>query len=249
MNEGVITLVLFDMGGTLIYSLDRWEFVMDAAQRALEAVLQNAGCLQDEKKKTIFRLEFRHRMEVYYLRRNENMREETTPAILEGLLKELHCPTVNDEVLFAGLDACYSETQKNWRLDPQAIPTLAELSRRGYRMGCISNAAYAPDVYQLLEKNGLRDFFEGIWISAEVGFRKPNPVIFYKALDFFDIAPSGAAMVGDSLPADVQGARNIGMKSIWITRNEQIEENQAVMDAVKPDMVIQSLVEIPSLLE
>ena len=54
--------------------------------------------------------------------------------------------------------------------------------------------------------------------SSEVGWRKPHPAIFERALEALDVAPERAIFVGDKLSTDVAGASALGMttcQALW----------------------------------
>ena len=92
--------------------------------------------------------------------------------------------------------------------------TLDELSRRGYRLGVISNAD--GRVEGLLESVGLRSHFEFVIDSHLVGIEKPDPRIFYIGAERLGLHPSEVVYVGDIYEIDVQGARAAGMRGILI---------------------------------
>jgi putative hydrolase of the HAD superfamily len=155
----------------------------------------------------------------------------------------------------------YAITQQNWYLEDDAIPTLEMLRERGYRLGMISNTSDDKNVQQLVDRWKLRPYFEIIITSAGCGIRKPDERIFRLALDHFDVPPEATAMVGDTLEADILGANQIGIRSIWITRRvegpdfearplrERIDHSTAYRsESLRPDATISRLNEIPSLL-
>lgn len=83
-----------------------------------------------------------------------------------------------------------------------------------FRLGVISNSM--PDVqYQKLETLGLREFFDVIVLSEEVGIRKPDPRIFQTAAALCQREPRECLHVGDSFESDVIGAKGAGMKTCW----------------------------------
>jgi putative hydrolase of the HAD superfamily len=53
---------------------------------------------------------------------------------------------------------------------------------------------------------------------------KPHPTIFQAALELLGVDARDAAMVGDSLEEDVEGARALGMRAILIDRDERHPE-------------------------
>jgi putative hydrolase of the HAD superfamily len=63
---------------------------------------------------------------------------------------------------------------------------------------------------------GVRGRFGVIVDSTCVGCVKPDPRIFWSALDALGVTPADAWFVGDSLPRDMAGARAIGMRHVWL---------------------------------
>lgn len=109
-----------------------------------------------------------------------------------------------------------SAWQKHVSIDDEAVPVLRSLYRR--KILClISNFDHPPHVYRILSRYGLESLFTKIVISAEVGCRKPDPVIFKKALDGTGLHGSEAVYVGDT-EEDVTGAIAASMKPVVIRR-------------------------------
>src|SRR3990172_11961105 len=101
-------------------------------------------------------------------------------------------------------------------LFPDSLDTLRWLKSEGYRLGSVTNRGYAgPRFRQELDDLGLTPLFEVVAVSCEVGYMKPHPRIFQYALDAMGLQPEEAVMVGDSLRADVEGAKTIGMIAGW----------------------------------
>lgn len=101
-------------------------------------------------------------------------------------------------------------------LFPDSITTLAELRRRGYRLGCVTNRPHGGERFiEELRESGLLDLFEALAVSCDDGWLKPNPTLFRLALDELAVAADEAVMVGDDLRADVMGAKVLGMVAVW----------------------------------
>ena len=66
-----------------------------------------------------------------------------------------------------------------------------------------------------LEKSGIRPFFSEVIIADEVGMTKPDPRIFYHAIEASSADLKESIMIGDDFEADVLGAKNIGMDQIY----------------------------------
>jgi len=65
--------------------------------------------------------------------------------------------------------------------------------------------------------SGIEKYFDKVITSEAVGAKKPNPKVFMYAMDLAKTTPQHSVMIGDSLEADVLGALNCGMKSIYFT--------------------------------
>jgi len=119
-------------------------------------------------------------------------------------------------------------------LFPDVIPTLEWLRERGHRLAAVTNRGFSgPRFHQEVCELGLTDFFEVTVISCDIGFMKPHPRIFEYALEHLGIEPKEAVMVGDSLRADVEGAKTLGIKAVW-RRPPAGEPVEATTDIPEP---------------
>jgi putative hydrolase of the HAD superfamily len=71
-----------------------------------------------------------------------------------------------------------------------------------------------------LQKVNLGSYFKTIFISGELGIRKPDPRIFHLACERLEVRPEDCLMVGDNLEADVAGAKSIGMQAVWVSKEQ-----------------------------
>jgi putative hydrolase of the HAD superfamily len=240
MNQ-TIQAVLFDLGETLMYSLDPWPPIFDRAGRELSNALCASNVAVDCD---TFHTDFRQRLDEYYAERERNLFETSTIIILRELLAEKGHHNISKKTLRDALDQFYAVTQQNWALENDAVPTLKKLQEARFHLGLVSNAGDARDVLQLTEKFGIEQYFDFIITSAECGYRKPHPRIFELALERWGYMPDEIAMVGDRLDADVRGAQPLGIYAIWITRRAKKLDPHPI----KPDCSVNTLGEIPPLL-
>ena len=98
-----------------------------------------------------------------------------------------------------------------------------------------------------LESFGIRPYFDFVLTSAACYYRKPHPRAFEIALAQWNISPNEAAMIGDSLQADIYGAKSLGMQTGWITRRAQFTGDDE--QRIKPDFSLHSLNELFPTLE
>jgi len=118
-----------------------------------------------------------------------------------------------------------------WVPFPEARAVLAELRRRGFGLGVISN--WDSGARSLLSGHGLAEFFDPIVISSEVGAEKPAPEIFRIALERVGFAGEQCLYVGDNYYDDALGSRKVGMRSLIINRfgrlgTEEIQDCQFI---------------------
>ena len=237
--------IIFDLGSTLIYFEGEWPEVIAEGDAKLFEQLARAGLKLDREE---FLTAYREQMEAYYRERDTEFIEYTTVNVLRQLLEKWGYHDVPDAILQPAVNSFYAISQAHWRAEEDANRTLEWLKREGYRLGLISNAGDNQDVQTLVDKAGLRDYFDIIVTSAVEGIRKPNPKIFKKLLDFWGYTPDRVAMVGDTLGADILGAQNAGIYAIWITRRADHPANRAHADTIIPDATIDTLDELPGFL-
>lgn len=113
-------------------------------------------------------------------------------------------------------------------LDPEATQVLTELKSNKV-LALISNFNHPPHIHSLLSELGIKSFFRTIIISGEVGVKKPDPTIFYMALDRTGLQPEQVVYVGDSETDDAEGAYSAGIQPIIIQRQRQ-DKNLLLLD-------------------
>lgn len=102
-----------------------------------------------------------------------------------------------------------------WSAAPaDAAPVLDELSSRGFRVGCVSNAR--GQVAGLLADAGLAHRLACIVDSSVVGVEKPDPRIFRIGCERLGSAPDETLYVGDLPCLDVEGARAAGLHAVLL---------------------------------
>lgn len=238
--------LIFDLGNTLIYFDGAWPDVIMEADDALFQSLSAAGFSLERKP---FLKRFREALDAYYQERDAEFVEYTTMWVLANTLEQFGYSGMPEDQLRPALAAMYAVSQAHWLPEEDALDTLAWLKAQGYRLGLISNAGDDQDVQTLIDKATLRPYFDQIISSAHRGIRKPNPRIFLELLDGWGLQPKQAAMVGDTLGADILGAHNAGMYAIWITRRANTPANQAHAETIQADATIERLSDLPQLLQ
>jgi putative hydrolase of the HAD superfamily len=238
-----IQAVFFDLGHTLLYFDADWAEIDAQAFGVLTKSLRSAGCMVDEVE---FPRLFATALSEYYRQRDTEFIEHTRYYVLQNLLEKQGISPLPEDQMRQVLKDMYTVSQDHWQLEEDARATLEFLRKSQYKLGLISNAGDDEDVQNLVDRFELRKYFDMIVTSAALGWRKPHPRIFQEALSMLNVQPLEAVMVGDMLGADIMGARNAGISSIWITRrSDQRYANLAHEDTITPDATIASLEALP----
>ncbi|MCX7045727.1 MAG: HAD-IIIA family hydrolase [Candidatus Sumerlaeota bacterium] len=124
--------------------------------------------------------------------------------------------------------AAWGVMRQEFELRPDALETLRALKRGGKKIGLISNSQFrSADMMDDLSAKGLDGLLDATVFSLDERIRKPRREIFLRALAQLNCQPAHAVMVGDTVEADIAGARAAGMKAILI----RTPENQAVFSS------------------
>ena len=122
-----------------------------------------------------------------------------------------------------------------------AHTTLAALIDKGYKLGIIANQKLGTT--ERLEAWCLRQYFDVIAASAEIGYAKPDKEIFEKAFELARCTAEESVMVGDRLDNDIIPAKAIGMKTVWV-KNGLAQYQGAELGEGVADYQIDSLSEL-----
>lgn len=191
-----VRAVLFDFDDTL--------GVRDAAFRyGLEAFVRYYWPGLSDEEVTARREEmFRYNREQY-----------GTPIAYETMitrfLKEWGCDA-DPDIAYRRLCDGFSE---GYPLHPDVLPTLAELRRRGYRLGLVTNGSSYPQ-NRKLDHAGLRAYMDLSVVCGDEEAQKPDPLIFRRAAARLGVPVESCLFVGDHPRTDMQGALAAGMQAI-----------------------------------
>ena len=144
---------------------------------------------------------------------------------------------VHDVLAAEGVEMSAEDSEAEWkavaedylsgvRVYSDVPPALEMLA--GYRLVVLTNGL--PEWQkQKVAASGLERHFDRVLTWAETGCPKPDPLAFQKACILVGCQPDEAVNIGDSLEVDVRGAREAGLRAVWVNRagDTQEEENQA----------------------
>lgn len=120
---------------------------------------------------------------------------------------------------------------------------LDELKDR-YQLVLLTNGAPSLQNLKLEITPEIAPYFDQVVISGDFGKGKPDASIFEFVLEKNNLKPEDAIMVGDNLMTDILGSSRVGMRNVWINR-----ENKPHNPDVTPTYEVTSLTEFLELLK
>ncbi len=115
---------------------------------------------------------------------------------------------------------------ESYRLFADARPALRAAKRRGLAVGILSN--WEPWLVRLLADLKIDHLLDFVVVSGVCGYEKPDARIFQAALEAAGVAPAELLHVGDSLHADVAGARAAGITAVLVDRRGRYPESDCL---------------------
>jgi FMN phosphatase YigB (HAD superfamily) len=160
--------LIFDLGHTLIELPADPESLRREMYAAARSALSHHGIRVEAQ---AFEAALERWMALRYGRWQEDWREYPLVETFGLALAELGYPGTPEAILREAVRAFLAPQEARWRLFPDALPTLDQLKRRGYRLALLTNSGDADHSWRLIRRFGLQTYFDPIVISAAVGWR------------------------------------------------------------------------------
>jgi putative hydrolase of the HAD superfamily len=129
--------------------------------------------------------------------------------------------TLRPDLATVLIEAHKAELSKAAAFPPHHGSLLRRLAQR-YQLAVVSNFDYTPTAVGILEAAGVLELFAAVIVSDQVGWRKPRPDIFQRALAATGADPARTLFVGDRADIDVEGAHRVGMDAAWINPDRDV---------------------------
>ena len=183
--------VLFDLGSTLVsyYRADEFPNILRRCLRACLAELKPATGTEPDEELFNLALSLNHEAADHAVRPLAERLGTLFPEHRHDMRVVERLSTAFLKPIFA--TAC---------LDPDAIPVLEALRAQGHCLAIVSNTPWgsaARDWRDELNRHGLLAAVDAAVFCVEVGFRKPHPAPFRRALEALDVSARDALFVGD----------------------------------------------------
>tara|TARA_Y100001935_G_scaffold113820_1_gene94372 strand:- start:193 stop:927 length:735 start_codon:yes stop_codon:yes gene_type:complete len=129
------------------------------------------------------------------------------------------------------------------KIFPDLIQCINDLRDMGLILGLISNINMSGK--KIAEKLGVSSYFNYVFTSEDLGYEKPNKMIFEKSLDIAKLTSSEVVFVGDQVESDILGAKNANILPILLDRYNNYENYSEVIkisDLFQLQEIIKNLV-------
>ncbi|MDF2154059.1 HAD family hydrolase [Vibrio sp. CAU 1672] len=123
------------------------------------------------------------------------------------------------------------------------VKEMLEALRPDYQLVVITNGPVFSQHPKLAATN-MSEWVDHIIVGGEEPEEKPAASIFQKALALTNTKPEQALHIGDSLTADIAGANNLGIVSVWVNHDQQDNDSE-----IQPDFEITHTVELLEILK
>lgn len=157
---------------------------------------------------------------------------------------------VLDQAGIVPTDELLASYQQEWAphtfTDLAVAQMLGHLRARNIRIGVLSNTLWPRDWHDgFFRRDGVLHLIDGTVYSSEIDWVKPHREAFIAAMTAVGVTdPARCVFVGDRPWDDIHGAKSAGMRAVLVPHSEV-----PPFDGTKPDAVIDSLAELPALIE
>jgi putative hydrolase of the HAD superfamily len=239
--------VIFDYIGTLVNCKG---YTMDASKENLHLALVAEG-FNISKSNFLRAYDLAH--EKYRILRFEQLREVTNAIWVAEALNNLGFKvTPADYRIKCALNVFFKAYVDTFELR-ECAKKLLKQTQKTFKVGLVSNFTHAPVIHKSLRVLGISNFFNTVVVSEEIGWRKPSCKIFKDALSRLEVDAQEAVYIGDSPIEDIKGAKQAGLKTVFVPSQfsslEDLAESQQKPDFVAKDLesILIQLAEITGL--
>jgi putative hydrolase of the HAD superfamily len=208
----VIRAIVFDLDNTLTDFMRMKEAAVSAA---IDGMI-DAGF-------RLTRAELRERVDSIY--REQGLEFQ---RVFDELLQR-EFGEIDPKILASGIVAYRRARESALVLYPHVQMTLLELTKRGIRLGVVSDAPRAQ-VWLRLCSLSLQHVFDAVVTFEDTGERKPSPAPFREVLRRLGAGPTESLMIGDWAERDVVGGRSLGMKTVFARYGDTFDTGESGAD-------------------
>jgi len=206
-----IRAVVFDAGGTLIYPAD------PVGETYARFAKSHGFRLSSETVDIAFREAMKSSCprEKVTIPTDGNDRKWWKQVVRRSLPDSAFPETKAFEAFFEEVYLYFAKPEA-WGVYPEVTEVLEDLRDRGLDMVVLSN--WDQRLHAVLDGHGLGEWLPQRFISAELGWEKPDSAIYRHVAETMRLSPESFLSVGDDAKNDVEAPRKAGWKAVQIER-------------------------------
>ena len=238
-----------------IVSLDLFETLVHFKAHSFDSrsTLENAFQNHPEVPKIPFEIVYTNYYQIVRsnMRNYESETEFRNDQVLLDIWKDLHNVEITPKLkklAYSVITTYFKDVTNLIQPFPDVYKTLDYLSDN-YKLVLLSNHSWAPNGEELITHFQLREYFDKIIFSGDVGFKKPSPRIFDIITSHFQTKKENILHCGDDYIADIIGALRYGFKALWIENSKIKPEEQLMKNHPNYLGGISEIKELPDFLE
>lgn len=161
--------------------------------------------------------------------------------LLERVLKENNCYC--EELLNKLIEKRVATKEECFRhLHTEILSMLARLKERGLLVGLISNC-YTEEA-KVIRESELFPFFDGVYLSCELGIAKPDVAIFERCMSELSVKPEECLYIGDGGSRELETADELGMKAVqavWYLQEGSTQPSKRLVNFMQAETPLEVL--------
>ena len=161
--------------------------------------------------------------------------------LLERVLKENNCYC--EELLNKLIEKRVATKEECFRhLHTEILSMLARLKERGLLVGLISNC-YTEEA-KVIRESELFPFFDGVYLSCELGIAKPDVAIFERSMSELSVKPEECLYIGDGGSRELETADELGMKAVqavWYLQEGSTQPSKRLVNFMQAETPLEVL--------
>lgn len=171
----------------------------------------------------------------------KNNCEFTYKELINNVYDRIVCLVEDFEYDYKGFfDICYNielQTElENQELNLYIFNIAKKLKKQGKKIYVLSDFYLGSTALKyFLENKGVKDLFDGIFVSCEIGVNKLNGDVYKVILNRLDANPKSCLMVGDNYRSDIVNAKKLNINTL------QVNTRKISGKAIKSNKILFSL--------
>ena len=211
MFKEVVTDVFFDLDHTL------WDFEKNSALTFSKILSNNQIDIALDEFLEVY---VPANLQFWKLYREEKITKEALRyQRLKSVFNKLNM-SVSDEMIHILSEEYIRYLSSYNNLFPNTIEIL-EYLKPNYRLHIITNG-FEEVQHKKMRNANIDVYFEHVINSEMAGVKKPNPLIFQLALKNAQVSAKNSLMIGDSLEADIMGAKALGFHTLHFNAHDEL---------------------------